>query len=268
MNRKKLRKLFVVLVTGLMVIGITSAAYALPSYIIAGDKAYEFTDYRNAGTEFQSTVRGAMAASSSSTYIQDTSDKVISFIDFRNVEATNYAGKLAECPNLIADLQLPINIINPDGTVRGPYIPPGTTAGPAFSAATITAAGISNNINLSTDGLTGTLNLSSLTTTDTITAGTVTVTTGSTLVVTAITGQDGTNRLSLLTSKGLSTSQELTAGSANSLDLITYLGALDSNKNGVTMEYLRLLFGNTVTVTGTLTSGSNVGNVSLTITLK
>lgn len=262
LKKRNLRRLFVMFLTGLMIIGITSAAYAVPDYIIAGDSAYLFTDYRNAGATFQSTVKSAMATNSATTFIEDSSDKVIKFLDFRNVSATGYAAKLAACTDKISELPTSINVKNTDGTIRSAYTPPGATAGPTLTAGIITAADTDRNITIATGGLTGTLDLSSLATTDTITTGSITVTTGATLTISAITGQDGTDHISLLTDNSKPVTQVLTTG-ANELSLITYLGTLDGGNDGVQIGYLRLLFGNYITINGTL----GTSNVSLVITI-
>ncbi len=133
-----------------------------------------------------------------------------------------------------------------------------------FNDASITVGGVPLSIVLDTAGLNGTLDLSTALATDVVTEGSVTSNKDAILTLTSVKAADGTDKLSLLTAAGCPTTQALTANTATSLNLITYLGSLDSQGDGVSLEILRTAFGNSVEINGTLGSST----VQLAITLQ
>lgn len=133
-----------------------------------------------------------------------------------------------------------------------PSTPSDTTA-PSITGATINGRSVAI-----TNGTTGTISFQS---DKFLTEGTISVSEASTLTVTSVEG------VTLTEYASLSTSQSLSAGS-NSLNLITLLGALDANHNGVGMAKLAQLDSdhNGLVISGTLRdSAGNSRAVTLTI---
>ncbi|GMK37831.1 hypothetical protein PCCS19_08850 [Paenibacillus sp. CCS19] len=144
---------------------------------------------------------------------------------------------------------------NNNNNTTTPTIPstPSDTTAPTITGATIEGRSVTL-----TGGTSGTISFQS---DKFLTQGTISVSEASTLTVTAVEGVTLTDYASL------STSQSLSAGS-NSLNLITLLGSLDANSNGVGVAKLAQLDSdhNGLVISGTLRDNAgNSSNVTLTI---
>lgn len=115
----------------------------------------------------------------------------------------------------------------------------GDTTAPSITAATVNGQNVAV-----TGGANGTISLTGI---DYLETGTISVSEASTLTVTAIQGID------LADYPSLSFAQTLTAGS-NTLDLIGKLGSLDSQGDGLSVNYLKMLSNssNQLVISGTL----------------
>ena len=138
----------------------------------------------------------------------------------------------------------------------------GVGIAPKFTAASLTVNGSEIPITLSSNGLTGQINLSDKDDLDYVERGSVTVNIASTLKVESITGEYGSYSTALLPYD----TQSLSANTKQTLDLITYLGNLDLDpqNDGISLYYLRTLFGDSVVIAGKL----NNTNVVLTVILQ
>lgn len=127
------------------------------------------------------------------------------------------------------------------------------TTAPSILSATVNGSpvtitgGSSGSITLASDGY--------------LTSGTITSDEDATFRITSVQGVSLTNYPSL------TFTQQLTAGAATPLDLVTFLGSLDSQGDGVSVSRLKSLTGNEeqLNVTGTLTDAAgNTRQVALT----
>ncbi|SDW98110.1 S-layer homology domain-containing protein [Paenibacillus sp. CF384] len=124
------------------------------------------------------------------------------------------------------------------------------------AAPNLTAANV-NSLPVDLDGNDGTITITS----GYLTAGDITSNEDATLTITSI------QNVNLASYPSLSFTQQLVGGTASSLNLITKLGALDAQGDGVSVSYLKQLGGNNnqLVVTGTLTDAAgNSSAVTLT----
>jgi len=131
------------------------------------------------------------------------------------------------------------------------------TTAPSITAATIKTNNISKDVAV-TGGANGTVQFESY---EYLKSGTLTVSEASTLTITEI------GNLNLSSISSVSLTQSLTAGSANELDLISKLGALDPQHDGISMMLLSQWGGvDGLVIKGTLKDAAgNTRAVTLTI---
>lgn len=129
---------------------------------------------------------------------------------------------------------------------------------PEIESAFLTIGGTNRDAHVAPDGLSGSIDLSGLPGNSLLTAGSINVSKKSRLTLIFKTGP--------FEDRNLYITQELKEG-ANGLDVITYLGALDLERDGVSLAELYDIFGSEITFEGKLSDGTVTKDVTLTVKL-